>query len=329
MKVNWALLGLLAGIGIGAFGQAFGVDVLIEGIRQHMVTIAVVAFAALALLLIAGILLERFFRETLKPRYESVSDVVSDATSVVGRAINLEDKDVEKASQIVRSGAAIYGVWSFRLLFLRTTIGVLIALGGAFATFVLIQQNDLLRGQSELLGEQNTAVRAQTTAAENQTDLLLRQLSLSEAQNDLMALNLVATLRQRLSREALRPSEVQLPEIEGEFFPHKETGLTCSLAQAVPNLGLYPKANPSELGAIGDLTQSASLGPRVVGALNNLVRDEDPSVAFAAFQLLDGIDGAEHNSVTLSNITAETLVILSDWHVFFAESALGEVICQD
>lgn len=328
MRFNWALLGLVAGIGIGVFLQSFTIETIIDGVRQHMVTIALGALAAFVILGLAGVLLERFFRKTLKPRYDVASDVVGDATAVVGRALKLDGRDVENVSQIVRSGASIYGAWSFRLLFLRTTLGLLIALGGAFATFVLIQQNDLLREQSRLLADQNEAVSAQTTAAQSQTDLLSRQLTLSEAQNELMALNLVATLRERLSRQAMHTSEVMLPQMEGSFFPVDETALACELAQTTPDMLLYQGGNPSELGAISDLMQSASLGPRVKSALNHLLRDEDPSVAFAAFQLLDRHGGAEAKWISLENIIADVLTIESDAHVSLSNSILGKVTCD-
>ncbi|MEO0664834.1 MAG: hypothetical protein AAFY97_03765 [Pseudomonadota bacterium] len=298
MKINWALLGLLAGIGIGAFGQAFGVEWLVAQVRAHVGWIAFACFAALFLIFALGAVLQWLSRRYLQPRYESVSDVLGDATTVVARTAKLSDADTEKAGQIIRSGVAIYGAWSFRLIMLRATVGLLLALGGVFTTYLLIQQN-------ERIAEQTEAVEAQTLAAESQTTLLTQQLSLSTAQNELMALNVVATLRERLASAPLDWAP-RIQEI-GHLTSYRD--FACRLTWSDEPRPLYGAPNQSEIAALADLARSEELGARVIAALTYLLEDRDPSVVLSAVYVFDrlgtlpDLDGP----ITLRDLAIERL----------------------
>lgn len=321
MKINWALLGLLAGIGIGVFAQGFTVEWLIAQVDAHIAWIVVACFLAFFLVFALSALLQRLIRRQLKPKYETVSDVVGDASEVVARAAGLSAEDTENSSQILRSGVAIYGAWSFRLLMLRATVGLLLALGGVFTTYLLIQQN-------ERIAEQTVAVEAQTLAAESQTELLTQQLNLSSAQNELMALNLVVSLRERLT-EAPVPAE----DFAALFFDRLASPVsdTCSLVPAAERPDFYPGPNQSEIEAIVGLVQSDRLGARVRDALGYLLSDKNPSVVLAALLILDASNAIPkgRGPVRLSGLALDSLTLENAVEVEIVDAQIGNFSCAE
>ena len=328
MRLNHTLFGILIGGILGFIVFAFGVDWMIDQIEERTGMIVLIAVVILILIVVIFLSYERWLERLFSSNTTKLSDILHELINLLDDSKFIKDLEYyKKVSKALRNGVTVFAAWSLRLMIFRAILAVALALGGVFASYILVQQNRLIAEQSALIAEQTVASNSQAAAADTQTKMLREQITISETQNELMALNLVTTLRERLIGSAQFDSAD--PEFEIELEPI-EVSEQCVVAISDKGNALYSPANRLEISAIISLAKSQRVGPRVVDALRHLLRDENPSVSFSSLVILDEVNALHFPEfVEISNIRASKLVLDSNISISIRNSIIRDFSCPN
>lgn len=208
------LPGVLFGIVLGAAWMGLVSNIGInQAIRTVAAQYAVYALAGAAVIVALAILYiardqiaRKLFRTTTK-EWDEFVDEVSAAVDEVADQRYGELKD--RLTELSRSVVATITLWTARLALMRVMIALFVAGAGAFGTYVLIQQNDLIANQTITL-------EAQRDLAQNQVDLVRAQ---NELLNDQTQIALIASHLQTAARRSIYTPQVTeiITEVSQQF----------------------------------------------------------------------------------------------------------------
>ena len=331
---------------IGFFAAALLVVPVALGImgvaEERLRQMAVVLFAGVSVLVVL-LVVALFFRDAILRRVlgrseVALEDVAGSLVSAVAAASEGDrDKAATHARALVQGGVGWYAWSSFYRWVIGSALGLLLAFGAFVGTVLLFEQTRTLRVQTERIGEQTELMSAQTALMEAQTERLREQTEAAAMQNEIMTLNLVNQLREQMlaSVETLPLGEwlrsFGWPGITSPIVAHSGTQLSCGVGLQLEH-ELNSQPSEATLGAIEELTQSASLGNRVIDALKLLTQDSNSGVSLGAIQVLDKIDQPfTETEVHLNNVLVDKPTHLRNpqHQLVFAGSYVANLNCPD
>lgn len=172
------LFGVLIGAAATYFITSMRIEDAIDYVGRHIAYLVLLGLAILIVLFVLYVFKDLISKIVFGVATREIKNLVTDVSKVIreveaGRHARARIQATKVGKEIVAS----ISMWMARTALTRFLIALVVATVGAFGTYVLVQQNDLIAGQSDVLRDQLALSGAQTDLIRAQTDILRDQTS--------------------------------------------------------------------------------------------------------------------------------------------------------
>ena len=170
--ITGVLFGSIIGFAAAQLFGEIGIAQAIGAVAAHYGSIAIAGGSVLLTLVVLYVFRDPIARWIFGKATREWDALVRDTSDAIDDLAERRYGDLkDRLTDVGQSVVATVVLWFARATLARVLIALVVASAGVFGTYVLVQQNDLIRGQTVVLERQEALLENQNTLVEDQTTI--------------------------------------------------------------------------------------------------------------------------------------------------------------